>query len=352
MDSAENSLREAEGELDEAEQRILVCGAPPPESDMSAEKERDRVLSAVGPFDTLGVRRDCNSADITARYHDLAKKLHSDRHGSSDAAMSKVNAARDELNDPAQRTAYVTNNPLDDFKTGLSRAEQRARCAVEDARRSRVEMMLCALVTMPLEESFKRLGAATPCHLNLTKRLSTPPLQAIIDMAHPLTLERVDVIDELFLEIDDDEEEPAGLNVNQSSRIADLYVSVNGHGLRLPYEILTLHDKGRLVFQDLAKNVLHASDVRFQAVVAQLRESALEHVKRKFIRKKYIKSEAQDLKQTEKRLASAVEEELPTFARTYATWKKAVLQSTCTEGDETERPLVDEPVEQHPAMLM
>eukprot|EP00966_Prymnesium_polylepis_P009322 215027-Prymnesium_polylepis.1 len=191
MDSAENSLHEAEVELDAAEQRILVCGAPP-ESDLSAELERDRVLRAVGPFDTLGVRRDCNSADIIVRYHYLAMKLHSDRSLSDDAAMSKVNAARDELNDPAQRTAYVTNNPLDNFNTSLSCAKQRARCAVEDARKMRVEWMLRALVTMPLEESFKALGATTPCCINLTKRLTTPPLQALIDTAHLLKVDRID----------------------------------------------------------------------------------------------------------------------------------------------------------------
>eukprot|EP00966_Prymnesium_polylepis_P090728 2100724-Prymnesium_polylepis.1 len=275
MDSAEEGLHRAEVDLDAAEQRILICAGAPPESDLSAEEERDRVLSAVGPFDTLGVRRDCNSADITARYHELAKKLHSDRHGLSDAAMSKVNAARDVLNDPAQRTAYVTNNPLDGFNTSLSRAEQRARCAVEDARTSRVEWMMRIFVTLPLEETFKALGAATPCHINLTKRITTPPLQALIDTAHLLKVDRIDVIDELFQEID--EEDPAKLNVNQSSRIADLHVSVNGYSLRLPYEIVTLKNYGRLVFQDLAKSVLHASNVCFQAVVAQLREATLEH---------------------------------------------------------------------------
>jgi hypothetical protein len=185
----------------------------------------------------------------------------------------------------------------------------------------------------------------------LTKRLTIPPLQALIDQTS-LKVERVDTMmtHDLLLS-ESDEEESRELPVNKGTRIADICCSVSGLRLWLPFELVTLYNKGRLVFADLAGCVRQHVHVRLQGFVDMLTRSTLEHVKTRAVRKKWIQFEKQDLLETEKFLASSTEEALPQFACTYAHWEKAALRGA--SADEVESPQSDgEDGVEHIATLM
>ncbi|WP_437982913.1 J domain-containing protein [Sorangium sp. So ce117] len=98
------------------------------------DSKRKRTVRSRNPYRVLGVSETATDAELKERFRRLAKECHPDKNGgdaASNERMAKINAAYDELRDPARRAAVDERLRAERAKRNAARIAKKTPCRPE-----------------------------------------------------------------------------------------------------------------------------------------------------------------------------------------------------------------------------